>query len=61
MLGQVPKLLADFFPVDYFWKVFPPDYLEAAGCVGRLSYDLPASVNLAIPEVDGRVPVLRIS
>jgi len=61
MLGPIPKLLDNFYPVDYFWKGFPQDYLEAAGCVGGLCYDLPASVNLAIPKVDRRIPVLRIS
>ena len=61
MLGPIPELLVNFFAVDFFWKGFPPDYLEAAGCFGGLCYDLPAGVNLAVPEVDGRVPVLRIS
>jgi hypothetical protein len=60
MLGPIPKLLVNFYPIDYFWKVLPPDYLETAGFVSGLFYNLPTGVNLAIPEVDRRVPILRI-
>jgi hypothetical protein len=60
MLGPIPKLLVNFYPIDYFWKFLPQDYLEAASCVGGLFYNLPTGVNLAIPEVDREVPILRI-
>jgi hypothetical protein len=36
MLRPIPKLLDNLLPIDYYWKGFPKDYLEAAGRVSRL-------------------------